>query len=460
MKKEQMKSIGSRLISGLLFLMLFLAFAAPSSAQVVSKFSLVNDSFISSAFEASEKSSYQFFTGQLKTDPKTAENFYIDLSAGYAFGAPLLSYINATELYVSPQLVEKSKVIFGRKLLDWSELDRRWTLGIFEPTFLWNPLSPKPQGLTGIFWSFDEQFYGAHLFLSSLYLPDQGPSFEIVNGRFEKGNPWFRRPPEFINLNGVYTSIDYTIRTPEMSEVIFRQSFAGNLRVGEKNGLRGVFSLASMPSNQVAKTYKGVINTQELRGEVEVIPVIYEHILASGDFVYEIENVEGGVSVIYDNPSQPTYSDGFTHPKFSAATLVSPFVELRFRGSRSSVWKLGLQALAISGSGVEDIGPDASEDRGSLTSRYPFSQAVELYGAMSLRFSKRQRILSKISYMQSDENKFSVIKWNNLWSLDSHWDLITDLVLVEAADVTRDNQNDISQFKNHDRLIIGASYAF
>lgn len=460
MMKVPMKSFWSRLISGMLFSLLYLAVAQPAFGQVVSKFSLVNDSFISSAFEASEKSSYQFFTGQLKTEPKAAENFYIDLSAGYAFGAPLLSYINATELYVSPHLVDKSKVIFGRKLLDWSELDRRWTLGIFEPTFLWNPLSPKQQGLTGLFWSLDEENYGAHLFLSSLYLPDQGPSFEIVNGRFEKGNPWFRRPPEFINLNGVYTSIDYTIHTPEMSEVIFRQSFAGNVRVGEKNGLRGVFSLASMPSNQIAKTYKGVINTEELRGEVEVVPVIYEHVLVSGDFVYENENIETGLSVIYDNPTQPTYSDGFTHPKFTAATLVSPFAEVRFRGSRSSVWKLGVQALDISGGGVEDEGPDAAEDRGALTSRYPFSRAVELYGAMSMRFSKRQRILSKISYMQSDENKFSVIKWNNLWSLDSHWDLLTDLVLVEAADATRDNQNDISQFKNHDRLIIGASYGF
>jgi|GEM_PF-1340447 len=430
------------------------------SAQVSSKFSLVNDSFVSSAFEAGEKNSYQFFTGQLKTGFEKSSTFNMDLSVGYAFGASLLSYINVTEFYASPKLSEDSTFSFGRKLAPWSELDRRWALGVFEPTFQWNPLTPKPQGLTGIFWSMENSGIGVELFVSSFYIPDQGPSFEIKRGRFEKGNPWFRRPPEYMVINGVYTAVNYDIKTPEMSEVIFRQSFAGRVRFGEEKKSRVVFSMASKPSNQIAKTYRGFFNTGSSQGDVEVVPVVYEHVIYSGDLIFENENWQGGVSTIYDHPSQPSYKEGYTHPVLSSATLVSPYIEARFLASKRMAWKLGVQGLNISGGQVEDQGEDASDDRAALTSRYPFQRAAEIYTAMSLHFSKKQKILSRLSYMQSDKNKFSIIKWNNLWSLDRNWELITDLVLVDAAQTNKENQNDISQFTNHDRLIIGASYAF
>lgn len=437
------------------YIFIFIFFSQPLMAQVNSRLSLVSDSFVSSAFEAGEKNTYQFLSGQFKsTDRK--QIFYMDLTLGYAFGAPLLSYINPKEFYLAPKLSEQTEFYFGRKLHNWSFVDRNWDLGLFEPTFQWNPLNPQSQGLTGLFWGMNNEKFGFMTFASAVYLPDQGPSFEIQNGKFEAGNPWFRRPPQSIYIEGVLTPVTYDIDVPSMSDVIFRQSFAGQVRIGSLNeGPQLRLSLASKPSNQIAKTYSNFFFTESKSALVKVKPMIYNHTIYSADTVFQHNYFNFGFGYAYDTPEKLKVEDDYTYPEIQPAHLYSPFIEAKYK-----TYKLGYQFLSIVGGRVKDVGSDASLDQASFTARYPYFEASELYLSARHRMSKKQKIDTRMSYIWSQLNNFSIIKWNSLWTINSMWGINLELSLVEAQVDTADNPNSIYQFRNNDKMLLGVSYVF
>lgn len=438
-----------------ILLISFLSLATSVEAQVRSRLSLISDSFVSSAFESDEKSTYQFLYGQFKSINRE-ELFYIDLTLGYAFGAPLLSYINPKEFYLAPKLSDTTQFYFGRKLHGWSSVDRNWELGLFEPTFQWNPLNPQSQGLTGLFWGMDEENFGFMTFASALFIPDQGPSFEVQNGKFENGNPWFRRPPPTVEINGVMTPVNYQLDIPEMSDVIFRQSFAGQLRLGSQTeGPQMRAALATKPSNQIAKSYSYALLTETKTGEVKVKPLVYTHTIYSADFLYQHQYVNLGLGFVYDQPEKIKIENDYTYPEIQSAQLYSPYVEAKYK-----TYRLGYQFLTVRGGKVNDIGSDASENQASFTYRYPYREASELYFSIRQRLSSKQRIDSRFSYLWSQLNEFSIIKWNSLWTINSMWAINLELSLVEAQSDSAENPNAIYQFRNNDRMLLGVSYVF
>ncbi|MEN0060347.1 MAG: hypothetical protein AAGB31_16020, partial [Bdellovibrio sp.] len=99
-----------------------------AQAQVQTEMRLFSDSFLSPAFEATEKTNYQFIGAQMKSDPLTKEGLKMDISGGVAMGAPLLNYLNVSEFYVEKEQTEGEVFYIGRKKLLWNEMDARWDL--------------------------------------------------------------------------------------------------------------------------------------------------------------------------------------------------------------------------------------------------------------------------------------------------------------------------------------------
>lgn len=425
-----------------------------AQAEMVSEMKLFSDSFVSPAFEATEKSSYQFLGANIKTGNFSDDVVKMDVSGGVAMGAPLLNYFNISELYVDVQTGDADRLYIGRKRLLWSELDTRWDLGLWEPLFRWNPLAPEHQGLVGLFWQVDRPYYTVTLYGSPFFVPDQGPSFEIKNGSFVRGNPWFRRPPESIRIFSENTQIDYHFDQPNESEIVMHSSFGGKISFGDPKGFRLQASYIYKPSNQLAIGYDGTLDIPADRGDVELQPQVFYHSLAGLDLTYKITNWRFGLSAIHDRPNQDDIFDSrWTHPTFESATLITPFIEWE-----NPLMAFTLQRLDVIGGKVTEVGEFAKKDRAPLMNRYPFRQATQVAALSSFNFGQGRRLFLKGSYIQSDLNDFKILRLNSRLKLSSLWSMFGEAQLVEAGPVTVSNQNDISQFVNNDRVLLGVSY--
>jgi hypothetical protein len=435
---------------------LFLLGPISALAQVKTEMRLLSDSFVSPDFEATQKTNYQFVGAQLKTDPFTDEVLKMDLSGGVALGAPLMNYLNIGEFYVQTRQGDEATFYLGRKHMNWSELDARWDLGVWEPLFKWNPLSPERQGLTGLFWQVDKPYYTLSLFGSFLYIPDQGPSFEIENGSFVKGNPWFRRPPESIRIWQEATAIEYNFEKPDESQIVLQNSFGMKVSVGDPQALRAQLSYAYKPSNQLAIGYDGNLDLSKQKGVVDLEPQVFYHSLIGADVSYRVDGFRMGVSGIYDRPSQDQiFEEKWTHPVFEPATLISPFVEWS-----NARWGMSIQHIDILGGKVTEVGEYANPERAPLMTRYPYYQAQQIALMTNWGFKKNRRLVSKLSLTHSEKNDFDLIRVSARFRLSGLWSLMGEAQLVKAGPATVDNQNEIAQYVNNDRVMLGAAYAF
>lgn len=435
--------------------MLWTSFAL---AQITTEMRAFSDSFISPTFEATQKTNYQFVGAQLKTDSFSEQPLKVDVSAGVAIGAPLLNYLNIPEFYVENRQSESVSFYVGRKKMLWSELDAQWELGVWEPLFKWNPLAPERQGLTGIFWQMDHPNLTAVLFASPFYVPDQGPSFEIEDGEFVKGNPWFRRPPDSIRIWQEATAIEYEFERPNESQVVLQNSFGGKVSFGDPRGFRAQLSYIYKPINQLAVGYQGNLDLAQLKGNVKLQPQVFYHSLAGADMSYKFKRMRIGVSGLFERPmTDNVFKPEWTHPVYSDAALISPFFEWDF-----GRWAFNYQRLDIFGGEVREVGDLASPDRAPLMARYPFRQANQVSLLSNWAFPKARRLIAKVSYTVPDSDSFQLVRFNARFRLSGLWSLMAEAQLVKAGNSSTSaaNQTEIAQFENNDRLMLGAGYVF
>lgn len=427
-----------------------------AKAQLRSDLRLFSDSFISPSFEANQKTNYQFVGLSLKSAPNAEDAVKVDVEGGVALGAPLLNYLNISEIYFQNKQSDNENLIIGRKLMTWNDLDKRWNFGLWQPLFQWNPLSSQEQGLSGIFWQADRQQYSVTIFASPIFIPNQGPTFEIADGSFVRGNPWFRRPPESVRIFKEVTQVDYNFERPDESQIVFQTSYGARLSFGTPDALMAQLSYMYKPSNELAIGYSGLLDTSKLRGLVDLKPQIFYHSLSGLDLSHRLGVFRYGVSGVYDRPQKDLeFEEKWTHPEFKDAMLVSPFVELIYSG-----YTFALQALNVYGGEVHEVGDMASEDRAPLTVRYPFQQAFKVSLETRYLLKSNQRLISRASYTMSDKNDFEYVQWNVNYRFSSLWSGFTELELVRAGDRTLQNQNEIAQYKNLDRFLVGAAYVF
>lgn len=429
-------------------------------ADVVSELSLQSDSFLSPAYDAANQSTFQFIGASFKDDPIEPGDFHIDLKAGYAVGAPLLSYINLKEFSYEMKVGDRQTFTVGRNPMRWSELDRRWNFGLIEPVFEWNPLSPESQGLTGLFWQVAGDGYKLALFGSYFFVPDQGPSFQINDqGQFERGNPWFRQPPSSIRILKENTPIEYSFRRPSETEIVLQSSYGLKLDIGDEGPWRARFAMLYKPMNSLALGYsKGIADIPTDRALVEIQPKVAYHNVRSVDFAYLGGRVSTGVSAAYDAPSKDRlFEANWNAPEYSDATLVSPWIDIRlFQG-----WKLSLQRIDVFGGEVTETGPDAEASRAPINSRYAFRQANQISLEIDRRLFKSRRLLMTTSYTKSDKNKFDLFRWQGRVELSRLWSVHSELQLVNAESVqTKESRNDIAEYANNDRILVGVGYVF
>jgi hypothetical protein len=427
-----------------------------SFAQVQSEMKVFSDSFISPAFEATEKTNYEFIGAGIKSETFSEDLIKMDVAGGVAVGAPLLNYLNISEFYFEERFSESERLYIGRKKMNWNELDSRWNFSLWEPLFKWNPLAPDRQGLMGLFWQIDRPYFSVTLYGSPFYIPDQGPSFEIENGEFVRGNPWMRTPPASVRIFNDTSDIEYQFDKPNESQIILHSSFGGSIRFGDPEAFNFQMSYVYKPANQLALGYDGKQALGPDKSVVTLHPQVFYHSLTGADMSYKIKRMRFGVSAVYDKPNKDKiFDDEWTAPVFEEAFIYSPFVDIEM-----PYVTLSLQHIGMVGGEVTETGELASADRAPLTSRYPFHEANQVSLTSNFSFGKARRLSTRLSYTESQKNDFSLIRLNARLRLSRIWSFFSEMQMVEAGEVSVDNQNEIAQFANNDRFMLGVGYDF
>ncbi|MNT47495.1 hypothetical protein D3C72_1842150 [compost metagenome] len=185
-------------------------------------------------------------------------------------------------------------------------------------------------------------------------------------------------------------------------------------------------------------------------------PQVFYHSLTGADLTYKMRRMRVGLSTVYDRPNKDqVFDEQWTSPEFKDAFIYSPFVDFEM-----PYVTLSLQHIGMVGGEVTETGELASDKRAPLTSRYPFQEANQASLTSNFSFGKARRLSTRLSYTQSNKNDFSLIRLNARLRLSRIWSFFSEMQLVEAGEVSADNQNEIAQFANNDRFMMGVGYDF
>lgn len=427
---------------------LVISFISPLCwSETLGSLKLSGLSFISSDYDSSQKN-FAFLGLHLRSNEKQPELFMINASGFYVPNSSPLSYLNVRELYFRFAPSESSQIYVGRKLINWSSLDSDFNLGFFQPQFRWNSLQPENQGLFGFFWDQQKPNWGITLFASHFYLPDQGASFELKDGKFQESNPFFKPPPQRIKFQGQILPIDYQIDRPDTLDVISRPLFSAQLRYAGTNGYYSQFSAAYKPSHQLALGYSGVLVTTRVK--INIVPIVYNEKVLASDVGYRGDWGGLQLSVLHTSPENPKFENSANVPVFEDSTTWGPRLTYNLQP-----FVLSAAFFDTYGGRVQETGPDTSTDRPSLSQRFLYRQALQLQIKYSEIFLKKMKIESQLEYMHSQLDQFTQINFKNKLNLNGPWAFWSDVVLIETADDSNVNMN---AFRNLDQFWIGVSY--
>jgi hypothetical protein len=439
-----------------LFFSFLLGFSSFGWAQLNSQLLLQSESFLSPEFEATNHSQYQFVGFNLRNS-LDSEKVILDSEAIMAVGTPVLNYIKFREAAILMPNSPTQTLIIGRKKILWSEMDESWSLGTIEPAFKWNPLDRESHGLTGLFWVSQEPWLQFTAFVSPVFLPDQGPNFQINHdGHFAKINPWFQMPPKTFQPfpgSDASSDIQYKINKPPESEIIAQTSLGGSIEGTVAENFTWRSSYFYKPMNQLALAYDGIYNTGTNTGEVEILPQVGYHRVTAADLIYNQENYRFGISYMKDQPDPLKFDPEWTAPIFSTAFMYSTFFQFNFK---KQMFKI--EYLTMDGGKVVEQGEFANPDRAAISSRYPFREAVKGRYDFELPFQHLQKLKMNFTWTHSEKNEFDLIQLRAQYFLSRTWKTYADMELVKAKPLTAENSNEISPNANNDRFMLGMSY--
>lgn len=437
-----------QMINKLFLLLIWMFVACLANAEISSRLEVSNLNFISSDYTDDQTKNFVFVGAEFKSEEAENDVFKINLNGKYTAKNSVLSYFNLKEIYFTNHISSSAKLHVGRKLQTWSDADEKWNLGSYQPQFRWNPLDIESQGLFGVFYEKNFGAWTLNLFGTPIYIPDQGPNYEVKDGQFEASNPYFTPPPQNIIFQNITLPIDYNIIKPEVSEVVEQPGFG--LKLDNQNeffeaSLAGTYK----PANQFAFGYKGILVTNRVR--VDLQPKTYFETLTSLDLARKWQGGKAGLAIMHTDPETPEYESNYNSPVFEASTVVVPYIRFEFEPI-----DIEIAALNIEGGDIKEIGPDANPDRQPLTQKYLYARAYQFSLTSRSQWGDSLKILSSLQWREAEKNLLQTLKFKNIFDITGPWKMTLDLFLVE----TSDEASTVSNYRNLDQVWMGASYDF
>jgi hypothetical protein len=367
-------------------------------------------------------------------------------------------YVAVPELYLESRYDSPFFFNVGRKKRTWSRMDEQWNLGLWQALARWDYFKPESQGLIGAGAGMRTRDLGFEVFASPFFVPDQGPQFEVVDGRFESDNRWFWRPQTEIGIFEENSGIRYKLMRPPEQRVFNQPSFAGRFWAGRYQETPWLsLAYAYKPVNQfhLALDPNYELDTSEVG--VAIYPEVVHHHIATFETGLGNQAVDGWLSFTREWPERPEHPDSFLQSSlednFWASASLSHSLGL---GDFKVVWSY-MKRWSLHEENHENlVGTQVESSYG----RFPIDEAASLSWVGTLARIKNRRLRWKTQYWYS-------IPEQGAWlSSGLDFQATESLLWTLQADVIGTNLEDddtrglVSRYRSNDRVLAGVNYVF
>jgi hypothetical protein len=396
----------------------------------------------------------------------------LELSGDFATNVDHYSNIELPEAYLDfrtrldSQGDDKIQLTVGRMKETWSDLDSDWRLGLIQPLDRFDGFHTTEQGFTGGFINIKLSGFECVAFGSAIYIPEQGPSYDLENGQFTTTNPWFQLPPTTLYLsdsNGAAIPVRYTINTPSVGSVISHSSLGLILRYHRVSepGFYASLSYVRKPRNALDFAFTGqeALTTGGQYGDIGVYPEILYHQLASADVGYNARYYSIGLSALNEVVENETLGADLTYQHYDPLALLSPSIELRVMPEVAWMPWLRVARLYSFGGSVSSVGPNAVN--GSIFgSRNTLSQAFSVSEGSRLWQTRRWRIDQGLKFIDEVSEQGSMLNAEVRFAYRQAWRAIVGVDLIGSSQPLSTNSTFISRFRSNSRANVGLTYVF
>jgi hypothetical protein len=369
-------------------------------------------------------------------------------------------FVELPELWISNARKNSPnfRITLGRKLEEWSKLDSEWGLGIWQPRFRWDYLSPQSVGLTGLHTAFRFKNVQTALMVSPLFIPDRGAPLDFAGGRIRSMSPWTLNPPYLANVFGRETEIRYSAEIPKTQDVIQQWNLSAKVRVGGNDGFWVSSAYAYKPMNQLLMSYKGLLRNLPNDSYVEatLYPRVAYHHLAATDVGLSTDRWETWVSMLADLPNDsPVRGNLITSQVVSNAYVLSPSASYWFNGRKvKGSGKMTLSYIKKFGKTAPDVGEN-EDGTSQFDSRYPFEDAI----VFSVKSPQISKFTADLKFLYDAKNPGTIITTLLQYEPVRSWSLyVSSDVLTSWTD--EGSSDFIQRYRANDRFMGGVTYVF
>ena len=135
-------------------------------------------------------------------------NNMADINLGYTYSyLEKNHYFRLSEISLDfPFLWKHWTFSLGVKDVVWSEADRYWNYGLWQPRYLLDPFRPQQMGMPGLYFNYENQGSSLVILMSYLQSPDIVIYPDLINDKVSSRNPFFTDTSEVKveELGGVF----------------------------------------------------------------------------------------------------------------------------------------------------------------------------------------------------------------------------------------------------------------
>lgn len=375
-------------------------------------------------------------------------------------------YYGVPEAYVGESKTDKTTGVrwtVGRQKRHWSRFDEEFGMGIWQPQLRWDYLNPIQQGLTGLFFDFTaSRSVSLTFFASSVFLPDQGPNFELKDGQFASNNRWFWSPRTNFRIFNQSNPASYALSMPKTEEVVFQPSLGGKISFESKSTpWWAQFAYAYKPMNQLHLGYEcsACVNVGNLSATATIHPSVLMHRVATLEAGVQDEDQRGWISVTSDVPTSPKGSPDWVQSDYNDVIFAgASYAHYASLLSHPGWFKVSyLRAFEKMNDQPNTLVEERVE---SSLDRYPYQEIAAAEWEWILMQGSQNQLSWRTRYTYSIPERGSWLSMQ-LWlqQKNSSWNLNVD-VLGADIDPTSNNAGLFTRYRENDRMTGGVSYVF
>nr|BFD67295.1 hypothetical protein HAGR004_23170 [Bdellovibrio sp. HAGR004] len=438
---------------------------APSSkskpATVYGQIRMEGMQYMSVIPEAPQLTYSQLLSARLTGLKETSwADFAGDFSGGTFFSRGQ-SHIVVSEAYIASK-GQNFRVFAGRKKKDWSEMDRRWQLGLWQPKFAIDALRPEEQGLTGFFADYNTSGWEIVGMATPVFIPSMGPDIREEGGGLVSDSRWYRAPSRNYDFNNNINTIQYKLDIPEAAKLADNGGAAMMGRLGNKEkGPWVVLSGGYLPVNELILKRKNFKAASEEKVDVTVSPDVTHHILKSVDVGYTLGRVKASLSYLEDDPVEKRPDPEWSIQKLMPIKAYSAAFDFSLSDIFTKTLAFQLEYLKIEGGGIQDILSDGTPDDFTMfDERLKFTNALSVRVEGQLASFFRRPFVTRFKYLYDYDQRGSLLNTEFLYYPSQKWALVVGGDVLGVQDENHDPSGFLNQYRANDRFYGGMTYVF